>query len=113
MNKLKATMRDIKNSNYIVLGVGYCDLQATLNYESPEYYATRAEGWACDCYRINERYSIVTGYSTQRSSTTHANDYYGLNEAMRTLEQKVLSENMTREERKQALINLLDDYLDS
>lgn len=109
--KIKATMRNIKNSNYVVLGVGYCDLQAVLNYESPEYYATRAEGWACDCYRINERYSIVTVYSTQRSSTTHANDYDGMNEAMLALEQKVLSDNMTREERKQALISLLDEYL--
>ena len=111
MKNKQTAMKVLKASNYIVLGVSHCDLQATLTFETPQAYAARVEGWACDLYRINDKYSIVTGYDTGRSSTCHANDFKGLSDAIRALEQKVINDNMTRDQRKAALVALLDEYM--
>lgn len=109
--KLKATMRDIKNSNTIVLGVGYCEMQRTLAYEAPIAYAAGMYGWACDLYKLNGRYSIATGYYFSRASKTDI--YNKANEAL-CKELKQLEndcKDMARDERLQALIAILDKYL--
>lgn len=104
-------MRDIKNSNTIVLGVGYCCMQRTLAYEAPIAYAANVNGWACDLYKLNGRYSIATGYNYSRASNTDL--YNKANKALRAELDQLENDcqSMGRDERLQALIAILDKYL--
>ena len=110
----KMTMKTIKASNTVVLGVGYCDLQRTLKFEWSPAYATRVEGWACDLYEINDRYSIATGYNYSRSCT---HDVLKYRELMAELDayEKSLRDNASKatdgDERKAKLIEILDKHL--
>ena len=109
--KLKASMRDMKNSNNIVLGVGYCCMQRTLAYEAPIAYAANVNGWACDLYKLNGRYSIATGYNYSRASNTDL--YNKTNKDLRAELDQLENDcqGMGRDERLQALIAILDKYL--
>ena len=60
--KLKTTKKAINASDQKILKVGYCNLQNLLAWINPFAYSTRAEGWACDYYNINN-VIISTGYS--------------------------------------------------
>lgn len=60
--KLKTTKKAINASGQKVLKVGYCDLQYLLEWLQPFAYSTRAEGWACDYYEINN-VIVSTGYA--------------------------------------------------
>lgn len=111
MQKVKTSQKSMKESNLIVLGVGYCDLQDILQYETPTAYATRAEGWACDLYHINDRYSIVTGYSYDRASTDKAHKHPALNQALQKIER--VADQWNKEERMTALISVLDEHFAS
>lgn len=59
--KMKTTKKNMKESYDKILKVGYCDLQSLLQFEEPTAYSTRAEGWACDYYNIDD-VIISTGY---------------------------------------------------
>ena len=110
----KMTMKAIKASNTVVLGVGYCDLQRTLKFEWSPAYATRVEGWACDLYEINDRYSIATGYNYSRSCTHDVLDYPELSAELDAYEKSLrdnASTTATAEERKAKLIEILDKHL--
>lgn len=110
----KMTMKAIKASNTVVLGVGYCDLQRTLKFEWSPSYATRIEGWACDLYEINDRYSIATGYSYSRSCTHDVLDYPELSAELDAYEKSLHGTYATyhgAEERKARLISILDKHL--
>lgn len=110
--KKHITQRDTKNSNYIVLSVGYQDLQHVLSCVSPIAYNTGRDGWNYDLYRIDDNYSIVTGYrGFDRSCTHHANDFKGLNQALRDLDAKYASHCDSKEERITKLVNLLNEYI--
>ena len=110
----KMTMKAIKASNTVVLGVGYCDLQRALKFEWSPAYATRVEGWACDLYELNGRYSIATGYNYSRSCTHDVLDYPELSAELDAYE-KSLRDNASKatdaEERKAELIAILDKHL--
>lgn len=60
--KYKTTKKAIREMGDPVYCVGYCNLQHLLREFDPFAYSTRAEGWACDYYRING-VIISTGYS--------------------------------------------------
>ena len=62
--KTKATKKYIRElyGDKNIINIGYCNLQNLLHFETPAYYCTRAEGWACDCYIVND-YIITTGYA--------------------------------------------------
>ena len=60
--KYKVTKKEIKAYHNQILQVGYCDLQDLLRFSEPVAYSTRAEGWACDYYEIDELI-ISTGYA--------------------------------------------------
>lgn len=110
----KMTMKAIKVSNTIVLGVGYCDLQRTLKFEWSPAYATRVEGWACDLYEINDRYSIATGYNYSRSCTHDVLKYPELMAELDAYEKSLrgdIASCASAEERKAKLIEILDKHL--
>lgn len=70
--KFKVTKKEMKESNAVVIAVGYCQLQNALSSINAIAYNSGANGWCCDLYKINERYSIVTGYSCDRANTVRA-----------------------------------------
>lgn len=63
--KVKVTRKEIKENYKNIINVSYCNLQYLLNIANitPAYYCTRAEGWACDIYIINNNTVVVTGYA--------------------------------------------------
>ena len=110
--KKHITQRDTKNSNHIVLGIGYCDLQNILKYLSPIAYNAGRDGWNYDLYYINDKYSIVTGYrGFDRSCTHRVAHIKGFYQALRDLEKKSYEITSTKEERLSRLIDLLNDYI--
>ena len=60
--KFKTTQKAIK-SCYLVVPVGYAELQDLLCYDSPIAYTTRIEGWGADIYDIGDGIAIATGYA--------------------------------------------------
>ena len=62
MIKLKATKKEMREHYYYILSVGYCSMQSLLNEQRPLAYSTRAEGWACDYYEVDD-VLISTGYA--------------------------------------------------
>ena len=62
MIKLKATKKEMREGCYYILSVGYCSMQSLLNKQRPFAYSSRAEGWACDYYEVDE-VLISTGYA--------------------------------------------------
>ena len=112
MPKYHTTQKAAKHSNTIVLAVPYCELQHVLNYESPIAYNAGNDGWNFDLYEISGCHSIVTGYrSTNRASTHSLNDYPKLKEDLKELEQYCAGNDVSREDRLNKLISLLDYHL--
>ena len=64
MNKIKTTLKAIRNSHHYVVPVGYCQLQSLLRYRSPMAYAKGIYGWNCDLYSLSHDVGICTGYNT-------------------------------------------------
>jgi hypothetical protein len=60
--KFKTTKKAIREGYGTILSIGYCNIQNLLKYENEIAYSTRAEGWACDYYEVNN-VCISTGYA--------------------------------------------------
>lgn len=85
--KYHTTQKAARNSNNIVLSVGYCDLQNVLKHEKPTAYNAGVNGWNLDLYILDNEISLVTGYRGLNNASTHnAKDIEGLSDALRTLE---------------------------
>lgn len=85
--KYHTTQKAARNSNDIVLSVGYCDLQNVLKHENPVAYNAGVYGWNLDLYLLSNEISLVTGYRGLNNASTHnASDIKGLSEALRALE---------------------------
>lgn len=61
--KFKTKKKEIMAGYSNVICVGYCELQNLLNYKNPVAYTTRAEGWGCDIYEVDQNTVIATGYA--------------------------------------------------
>ena len=108
MQKLKTSQSKMKTFSPIVLGVGYCELQCLLNYESPIAYATNQCGWACDLYMISDRYSIVTGYSYSRACNKQLTSEQI--EELQAIEKCCFDSRLDRQTRKELLIAFLEKH---
>ena len=108
MPKLKTSQAKMKTFSPIVLGVGYCELQCLLNYESPIAYATSKYGWDCDLHRINDRYSIVTGYSYSRACNRQLTSEQ--RDELQAIEKCCFNSRPDRQTRKQLLITFLEKH---
>ena len=62
MAKYRTTKKAIREIGDPIYKVGYCNLQNLLRAFDPFAYSTRAEGWACDYYYLNN-VIISTGYA--------------------------------------------------
>lgn len=104
--KYKTTKKAIREMGDPVYCVGYCNLQNLLRTVDPFAYSTRAEGWACDYYRING-VIISTGYSPIGRKT----DY----NLCREYDQKaleVLRELIPWEEQREKLEALASEFVE-
>ena len=72
--KYQATKKQIKDNYYRILGIGYCNAQYLLNYETPESYCAGVYGWSCDNYNI-EGILISTGYNYINNKNMKQCDY--------------------------------------
>lgn len=100
MNKIKTTKKEMKD-NYRILGVGYCDMQHLLNYQTPIAYSSGRDGWSCDYYYIGN-VVISTGYSYIDSK--NMKDDYNL---IKEYEEKSRELN-TKEETDKLLFELIE-----
>ena len=107
MSKLKTSQSKMKTFSPIVLGVGYCELQCLLNYESPIAYASSQYGWACDLYMINDKYSIATGYSYLRACNKQLTSEQ--REELQAIEKSCFNSCPDRQTRKGLLIAFLEN----
>ena len=108
MSKLKTSQSKMKTFSPIVLGVGYCELQCLLNYESPIAYAASKCGWVCDLYMINGEYSIVTGYSYSRACNKQLTSEQ--REELQAIEKCCFDSRPDRQTRKELLIAFLEKH---
>lgn len=61
--KVKVSKKEIKEHFTNIITIGYCNGENLLTYKNANYYSTRAEGWACDYYKIDNNTIISTGYA--------------------------------------------------
>ncbi len=108
MPKLKTSQSKMKTFSPIVLGVGYCELQCLLGYESPIACATSQYGWACDLYMINDNFSIVTGYSYSRACNKQLTNEQ--REELQAIEKCCFDSCPDRQTRKELLITFLEKH---
>ena len=108
MQKLKTSQLKMKTFSPIVLGVGYCELQCLLNYESPIAYTSGKYGWDCDLYMINDRFSIVTGYRYLRACNKQLTSEQ--REELQALEKSCFNSRPDRQTRKCLLIAFLEKH---
>jgi hypothetical protein len=107
--KFKTTKKAMKEGYYNIISIGYCNAQHLLNYENPTSYSTRAEGWACDYYEVNN-VLISTGYAPVNALRTKY-DYKVLREyddKARTIQ---YNNSMDYQEQKKQVTALLDKFV--
>ena len=63
MSKERATKKEMKENYKYIISVSFCNLQTLLSCEDAFCYSDRAEGWACDYYKIDNNTIISTGYA--------------------------------------------------
>lgn len=61
--KTKVSKKEIKDNYNYIITISYCDGQYLLSGLQDRYYSTRAEGWACDYYEIDNNTIVSTGYA--------------------------------------------------
>ena len=107
--KFKASKKELREGYYRIIGVGYCNAQHLLQYQNPNSYCVRAEGWACDNYDVNG-VLISTGYSYINSKNT-LHDYAMIREYDEKAREIVNDYNMKWEEKKVQVDNLLNEFI--
>lgn len=104
--KVRVTQKQVKDAHAHTIKVGYCSLQSLLSRRTAKYYTVRAEGWASDVYSIGI-YAISTGYSPFGD----VNPSYNLVRLYDSKAEKVLTNLDSYQEQKQALDNLIYEFI--
>ena len=109
MSKYRTTKKEMNEGYTHIVGTGYCNLQYLLRFEEPFAYSTRAEGWSCDYYDIDD-VLICTGYAPMRSKRTKSN-YQIENEYDEKAREIYNNQNLSWEEQKEQIETLLHEYI--
>lgn len=105
--KFKTTKKAIKENYNTILKIGYCNIHNLLQYEDAIAYSTRAEGWSCDYYKV-ENVIICEGYAPIGESVS-----YDLQmEYNKKAEEIRYSNDVKWEDKKELLYNLLVQFVD-
>jgi hypothetical protein len=108
MRKLKVTKSDIRE-NYYIIGIGYCGAQYLLSYQDDFAYSSGVNGWSCDYFDIDD-VIISTGYSYINNKNT-SYSYETLKDYNLKAEKIVHDYNMSYDERKKQVNQLLNDFI--
>lgn len=108
--KFKTTKKAIQKGYYRIIGIGYCNAQNLLSYETPVAYTCGSYGWNCDIYDI-DGVAIMTGY--RGMITDNMVENY---ELLREYEQKAENIKYDRkiewQKQKELIHALLVEFLD-
>lgn len=59
---IEVKKKDVLNSYYNIISIGYCSLQHLLKCKNTKMYTCGVYGWNAHIYHINNNTCIVTGY---------------------------------------------------
>lgn len=105
MSKYKTTKKAIREIGDPIYCVSYCNLQNLLRFHDPFAYSTRAEGWACDYYSI-ENFIICTGYAPIGRKT----DYNLCREYDQKAREVLCDYSLTWEQQRDRLEELIEEF---
>ena len=109
MMKYKTTKKAMKESYDRIAKIGYCNLQFLLRFQEPFAYSTRAEGWACDYYNINE-ILLSTGYAPIDSKRTKCT--YDVCKKYDSAAEKILCDySLSQEKQKEKIDILINEFI--
>jgi len=108
--KFLTTKKEMRNSGYQTVKVGYCRMQTLLQAEKAIAYSKRAEGWACDYYIIKDETGrellVSTGYAPMGKSNEIIN---GLIEKAEEKARKTDCSDKNFDQRRKEIKQLLTD----
>ena len=107
MLKIKASKKDMKE-NYKILGTGYCSMQYLLRFKEPVAYSTRAEGWACDYYEVDD-VVISTGYAPLKNKNMDID--YSTIKAYENKARDIVNSSKSWEDKEKEVNSLLSHLL--
>lgn len=110
--KAKVTQKEIKNSYYHILRVGYCNMQYLLNYEQCYWYNSGIYGWNCDIYDING-IIVSTGYRPFGESTDYEIISKYDNQAQSIIYNRELDYNTKKEIVHNLLVKCVNELVDN
>jgi len=110
MNKIKTTKKAMKESFNKIIAIGYCNAQNLLHYEDAYTYCTRAEGWACDNYAI-DNVLISTGYAPIASKNITNCNYELVNKYDLQAEKIINNYELSYEQKKKLVKALLNEFV--
>lgn len=105
--KYKTTKKAMRESYSHIIGIGYCNAQHLLNWETPFAYSAGESGWSCDYYEV-DGVLISTGY--QHIKTKNARSDYDFVHAYDTKAQSFFRLD-DPEERKTKARELLEEFV--
>ena len=81
--KAKVSKKEVRNTNYRIISIGYCDMQFLLRHHDCYMYSAGTYGWSCDYYIINSDNTglvtpntvISTGYQPLNNRETKPDRY--------------------------------------
>lgn len=106
MAKAKVTRKWLE-SNYSCCGVGYCDLQHLLRFQSEDFYTSGVYGWNFDAY-VFSNYCVTTGYRKM----IHHVDVQNVNEYDSKAMEILNDSSLSYEEQKSKVNALLKQFLE-
>lgn len=62
MLKCKVTKKELAESYYNIISIGYCTAVYLLKYKTPRFYYSNIYGWRFDVYEIDYSTILTTGY---------------------------------------------------
>lgn len=104
--KCKVTKKSIKANYSRIIGIGYCNAQHLLNYETPFAYSSNNNGWSCDYYDI-AGVCVSTGYNPMGDRV----NYETLTRYEKQAEAIQYNNALTYEEKKLANRELIQEML--
>lgn len=107
--KIKTTKKAVKDNYNQIINIGYADAQYLLEFKKAFGYSSRAEGWACDYYDVND-VCISTGYSPIDNRNVKCN--YELIRSYNEKAREIRHDNsMTWEQQAEKINQLLNDFV--
>ena len=107
MRKIEISKRKILNSYNNVICVGYVDLWHLLYFKQPMFYTTRAEGWGCDIYHLDNNTCLTTGYAPFGNIKAE----FGIVRGFEKRAEDIVKSSCSRELKEESLNELINEFV--